>query len=194
MNEVSQEEEILKSARTVAIVGASPDVERPSYRVFEVTERTWDRNGQIFLEPEIEVDTYDTSLPDAPEIIIALYHAHGTSEQFHSEIKSDLDLERLPSGKFATNALVLLLGLVAFNCLRLCGQEALRDEGLPLAERAPVRKKVSRRRLRSVMQDLMYMASRMIAHARRVGLAFGKGNPWYRVWRRVYLRFAAATG
>ncbi len=71
--------------------------------------------------PEIEVDTYDTSLPDAPDIIITWYHAHGTSEQFHSEIKSDMNLERLPSGKFAANALVLLLGLVAYNCLRLCG-------------------------------------------------------------------------
>jgi hypothetical protein len=27
-------------------------------------------------------------------------------EQFHSEFKTDLDIARLPSGKFATNALV----------------------------------------------------------------------------------------
>ncbi|HPP02019.1 MAG TPA: hypothetical protein PLX83_15670 [bacterium] len=30
--------------------------------------------------------------------------------------------------------------------------------------------------------------------ARRTGLAFGRGNPWYRVRRRVYFRFTAATG
>ena len=177
-----------------AFAVAPEGYDHPARRVFEVTERTCDRNGQLFLEPEIEVATFDTSRPEAPDIIIAWYHAHGTSEQFHSEIKSDMDLERLPSGKFATNALVLLLGLVAFNCLRLCGQEALRDEGLPPADRAPVRKKVSRRRLRSVMQDLMYMACRVITHARRAGLSFGRGNAWYRVWRRLYLRFAAATG
>ncbi len=29
---------------------------------------------------------------------------HDTSEQFHSEFKTDMNLERLPSGKFATNA------------------------------------------------------------------------------------------
>ena len=39
-----------------------------------------------------------------------------------------MDLERLPSGKFATNATMLSLGLVAYNILRLCGQTALEAE------------------------------------------------------------------
>jgi hypothetical protein len=39
--------------------------------------------------------------------IIALYRDHGTHEQFHSEFKTDMDLERLPSGKFETNYLVV---------------------------------------------------------------------------------------
>ena len=70
--------------------------------------------------------------------MIELYHQHGTSEQFHSEIKSDMDLERLPSGKFATNALVLSLGQVAYNILRLCGQTSLQQNGhLPTAKRMP---------------------------------------------------------
>jgi uncharacterized protein len=34
MNDMSLEEEILRDSHTVALVGASPDVERPSYRVF----------------------------------------------------------------------------------------------------------------------------------------------------------------
>ena len=38
-----------------------------------------------------------------PRQIIALYADHGTHEQFHSEFKTDLDLERPPSGKFDTN-------------------------------------------------------------------------------------------
>ncbi|MGV0036717.1 MAG: hypothetical protein ACNYPE_17840 [Candidatus Azotimanducaceae bacterium WSBS_2022_MAG_OTU7] len=29
-----------------------------------------------------------------------LYADHGTSEQFHREFKTDMDIERLPSGKF----------------------------------------------------------------------------------------------
>ena len=54
--------------------------------------------------------------------IIRLYHAHGECEQFHSEVKTDMDLERLPSGKFATNALILELGMIAYNILRMIGQ------------------------------------------------------------------------
>lgn len=41
------------------------------------------------------------------------------SKQFHSEIKTDLDLERLPSGKVATKAAAL--ALMAYNLLGLCG-------------------------------------------------------------------------
>jgi hypothetical protein len=33
--------------------------------------------------------------------VIELYRQHATSEQFHSEFKTDLDLERLPTGKFS---------------------------------------------------------------------------------------------
>ena len=37
----------------------------------------------------------------------------------------DLDLERLPSGKFETNALVLALATLAYNILRYIGQNTL---------------------------------------------------------------------
>lgn len=158
--------------------------------VFKVTERTIDAKGQAFLVPEVEVDTYWTSLKIAPEDVIALYEAHGTSEQFHSELKTDMDLERLPSGKFATNALVLRLGLMAYNILRLCGQTALKeDRDLPPSARAPLRKPVKRRRLRSVIQDMIYMACRFTSHARRLGLALWRANPWGPIWERVYFAF-----
>ncbi len=93
--------------------------------VFEVTERTIDRHGQMLLLPELEVNTWWTSLDCDVATIIQLYHQHATCEQFHSELKGDMDLERLPSGKFATNNLVLLLGMFAYNCLRLIGQSSL---------------------------------------------------------------------
>ena len=126
--------------------------------------------------------------------MIELYCQHGTSEQFHSEIKSELDLERLPSGKFATNALLLSLGLVAYNVLRLCGQVALdENQQLPPEEKLPLAKPVFRRRLRSVLQDLMYLAARLTRHARRWGLALGRENPWRFAWQRIYLRFVSST-
>lgn len=80
-------------------------------------KRTIDAKSQLLLLPDSEVDTYYTSLADAPEVIIGQYHNHATSEQFHSKINSELDLERLPSGKFKTNNLLLHLGLAAYNIL-----------------------------------------------------------------------------
>lgn len=93
--------------------------------IYEITERTIDRYGQYFIVPDIELDTYwtNTSLPD--ETVINLYHAHGESEQYHSEIKTDMDVERLPSGKFESNKLVLELTMIAYNILRIIGQESL---------------------------------------------------------------------
>lgn len=49
------------------------------------------------------------------EDVIANYHAHGECEQYYSELKTDMDLERLPSGKFDTNELVLELAILAFT-------------------------------------------------------------------------------
>lgn len=163
-----------------------------AYRiVFEVTERTIDSNGHPLLLPEIEVSTWWTSLRTAPKKVVELYHQHGTSEQFHSELKSDMGLERLPSGKFDTNALMLSLGLVAYNVLRLCGQTALEEnETLADDQKMPLSKPVRRRRLRSVIQDLMYFATRLTRHANRWGLSLWRNNPWRPAWQRVYARFA----
>jgi hypothetical protein len=168
--------------------------EGKQYRVvFEVTQRTIKADGQKLLLPEIEVNTWWTSLKLPAKEVIGLYHAHGTSEQYHSEIKTDLDLERLPSGKFATNATMLSLGLLAYNLLRLCGQEALQQQRrLPSEDRAPLAKKVSRRRLRSVIQDLMYLSAKLTRHANRWRLSFWRNSPWGATWRALYARFRGA--
>lgn len=163
--------------------------------VVEAIRRTMTADGQALLVPELEINTFWTSLKPTQvtaQQVVRLYHDHGTSEQFHSEIKTDMDLERLPSGKFATNALVLECGLVAYNALRLCGQESLRqDRKMPPERKMPIRKKVRRRRLRRVIQDMIYMACRLVRHARRWSLAFWKNNPWRPVWQQVYERFCA---
>ena len=154
--------------------------------VFEVIERTIDRDGNALLLPLIEVNTWWTSLSKqeaSAKEVVAAYHDHGTSEQFHSEIKSDMALERLPSGKFSTNALVLTLSVLAFNMLRLCGQVAIDKGYVP-------RREVKLRRLRKVIQDLMYTAARVIRHARRLKLALSRCNPFRKAWMQTYLVFA----
>ena len=143
---------------------------RPGKRValFEVHEtRTIDKRGQQLLVPEIEIEGWWTSLEFDEETIIALYADHGTSEQYHREFKTDLDIERLPSGKFATNALILACAQLAYNILRWIGQNGL------LGPDAPPRHRAKRLLLRTVMQELMYLAARLIQSARRLKLAFG---------------------
>lgn len=90
----------------------------PLFMVVEMSERSTDTKTQeVFLFPELEVSTWWTNMPEYEEACIRVYHNHATSEQFHSELKSDIGLENMPSGKFETNALVLNLATLTFNCL-----------------------------------------------------------------------------
>jgi len=162
--------------RTVIKRKESPE---PLSVAYKVSERTIKANGQMLLIPEIEADTFWTSLPDSAETIVHLYEEHGTSEQFHSEIKTDMDLERLPSNNFDCNDLVLRIGLFAYNILRIIGQVSLMVDNSGLV-------KVSRRRLKTVIQNLIYLASRVVYHARYYKLRFGVYCPWFKIFRRVY--------
>lgn len=137
--------------------------------VVQVTERTIDKKGQRLLVPDIELQGWWTSLDVSAEQVIKLYQHHGTHEQFHSEIKTDLDLERLPSGKFDTNDAIVHLASFAYNCLRLLGQLGL------TGEIAPIRHPAKRRRLKTVLQEIMYRAAKFVAHARQLVLDFGRG-------------------
>ena len=89
---------------------------------------------------------------------------------------------------------MLSLGLMAYNVLRLCGQRALREQRrLPAEERAPLKKKVFRRRLWSVIQDLMYLAAQFLRHANRWRMVFHRNSPWGATWRCLYARFSGAS-
>lgn len=93
--------------------------------VYQIIERTIDKRGQILMIPDIELNMFWTNPGRTDDEVIASYHAHGECEQYHSELKTDMDVERLPSGKFATNALVLELTIIAFDLLRMIDQESL---------------------------------------------------------------------
>jgi len=156
--------------------GGAKSAMPPVAVAFEVIERSTDPDGNALLIPAIEVNTYWTNLPCAASEVCALYHDHGTSEQFHSELKSDLDIEQLPSGKFCVNKIVLLCGMLAFNLLRMLGQEVITRSHL-----APVKIKVGRWRLKTVLQNIVYCAVRVIRHGRSIKLHFGKNCPWFDV-------------
>jgi len=154
--------------RSVQLAG----VGRPVRRVLRLVERTIGAAGQQLILPEYELDGWTTTLPAriGAGQVIALYADHGTHEQFHAEFKTDLDLTRLPSGKFCTNALVCALAAVAMNILRLMGQQGL------LGPDAPVRHAAKRRRIKTVMQELIYRAGRLIEHGRRFILGLGAND------------------
>lgn len=154
---------------------------------YEITERTIDKYGQFNLVPDVEVETWWTNLGDPDEEIIRLYHAHGECEQFHSEVKTDMDLERLPSGKFATNALILELGMIAYNILRMIGQGTI-------GERAPRQKRnVKRRRLRTVISNLIMMAGHVTMHARQLIIGLGKSNVWWHIFSDICQKYAVTN-
>lgn len=129
--------------------------------VRECIKRTMDKTGQILIEPEYEIKQYYTSIDSqiSDEEIINLYHEHATCEQYHSEIKTDMDLDRLPSGKFNTNEIVLRLAQLTFNILRMIGQASIvfQRDGL----------NIKRKRIRTVIKDIIYFASKIVTHARQ---------------------------
>jgi hypothetical protein len=124
--------------------------------VFEVTERKTDRTGNRLLFPEIEVNSWWTNLDCEAGKVIELYHCHATSEQFHGELKGDMGVERLPSGKLAVNKILLAVAMNAYNALRLLGQRSMVKES---------RMKLKRKRLGKVIRDLICVAGKVVKHA-----------------------------
>jgi len=154
----------------------------PARRIFRLVERTIDRHGNPLLLPDYELEGWTTTLPVTfgMQEVIDLYKDHATHEQFHAEFKTDLDLERLPSGKFETNYLVCAMAALAMNILRLMGQNAL------LGKDAPLRHAAKRRRMKTVLQELMFKAARMIRHAGQWVLGLGANDSAYTVFERLY--------
>ena len=105
------------------------------------------------LFPETEIDMYWTSLGVSDEEVIELYHNHAVCEQYHSEIKTDMGIERLPSGKFETNALILKLTMIAYNILRIIGTAAMKGNDMPVRHST-----IKRRRIRTVIDNLILIA------------------------------------
>ena len=142
--------------------------------IYDITERACDHDGQYYVLPKIECDMYSVSVDFPDTDIIELYHKHGEMEQYHSEIKTDLGAEQLPSGKFTTNELVLELVQLAYNIMRIMGQLSLEIEDIPL------KRPVKRRRLRTVLHRIILCPGILTKHARQVRLDLGRSNPWRR--------------
>lgn len=66
------------------------------------------------------------------------------------------------------------------NLLRLIGMHTLH------VEKAPVRHSAQRRRIKTVIQEMIYKAARMIHHAGRFVLGLGANDSGFDVFARHY--------
>jgi hypothetical protein len=175
-----------KEVYTGVLTGAHPKAPGEEHlpeldQVFRVTRRWIDRDGTRLLFPDVEVEVYWTNLYEDPQTVIELYHNHGTSEQFHSELKTDMNIERFPSGKFAVNAMLLHVAMVVFNVLRHIGQTALR-----FTRNLPYWHKGRRKRIGKVISDLIRVSCKLVHHAQRWTLRLWEHDPWLAVFKQVY--------
>ena len=69
--------------------------------------------------------------------------------------------------------LVLELTVLAYNILRLIGQESLKSRRAPKTKHP-----VKRRRIKTVIGNLIQVAGHIITHGRRIVLEIGCSNLW----------------
>jgi len=166
----------------VTVDGRKTNREVSCRMVVKVVQRTQDKNGSPLLFPDIEVEGWLTDLSQSEfddQAVISLYCDHATCEQFHGEFKTDLGIERLPSGKFPTNFLIMCLGQLAFNILRIIGQNALKTGLMPGRKRD----KRKRLRIRTVLQNIMYMACQYMIRNRKKLVKLAEHN----IFSKIYM-------
>ena len=72
--------------------------------------------------------------------------------------------------------------MIAYNLLRMIGQESLKHK-------QPEKRKVRRRRLRTVIGNLVLCASHVTRHARQTVMALGRSNTWRQAFQGIWRRF-----
>ena len=87
-----------------------------------------------------------------------------------------MDIERLPSGKFSTNEIVLGLG---GNILRLIGQINCKLE-------TSKKRTIERKRIKSVIKDMIMLASKLVKHARKKVIKIYKEEIQINIFREIY--------
>ncbi|MCP4267560.1 MAG: IS1380 family transposase [Candidatus Brocadiaceae bacterium] len=152
--------------------------------VVQATEELEDRNGQRYIVPKYKIETYWTNLYENSNEVIELYHQHGTSEQFHSELKSDMGVERLPSSSFKTNSLVLVLANIAYNLLRKIGIDMVPIDG-GQHQKNPIK----RRRIKTVLQNIIYTACKWVKTKGKNLLYWGCDSPNWWIIKKLYKQY-----
>ncbi len=162
-------------------------IQKSCRRILSVIELHNDiNNGQPLLIPYRSIHMWRTNLPKTkynPQQVIELYKDHGTSEQFHSEFKTDLDIERLPSSKFKTNQLYMAIAQIGFNLIRIIGDKAVRLKILKINDNR------SRIRIRTVMLKIILQPCKFIRKHKKWTISLPRPNPLSSIFYRLYFEF-----
>ncbi len=155
--------------------------------IAEVRTSEFMPDGTRYISEELgaEAATWWTSLPDAdPRTVVMLYHDHATMEQHHGELKTDMGIERLPSGKFETNRLYLQLAYVAMTVNRLIGDRAAACD--PSLSPRPSRPAPKRLRMRTILKRYVFVPCRLVWTGRRFKIVLTSGYAHYDVFREIH--------
>lgn len=94
-----------------------------------------------------------------------------------------MGIEHLPSGRFETNALILKLTMIAYNIL-IIGTESMKKNDMSVCHST-----IKRRRIRTIIVNLMLVAGHLTVHARKLRLALGGSNGWIYTFFRLAATF-----
>ena len=119
-----------------------------------------------------------------------MYREHATSEQFHSELKTDMNMELLPSHHFATNSLILKLSVLAFNALRLISDNALLI-GPTFKSYRNRKMKLDRIRIATTIKSFMKVPFRLVRHAKKIIFRLGREYIHYKTFVTLHNFFRA---
>ncbi|MBQ7271771.1 MAG: IS1380 family transposase [Campylobacter sp.] len=111
-----------------------------------------------------------------------LYKNHATSEQYHSEVKTDMNMELLPSHAFATNKAFFALVAVAFNINRNIGDSAVACD---TSFQHHKWHKTERIRIGTVIKTLLKIPCVVRLHAREVKLNFSKNEVYFNTFKML---------
>jgi hypothetical protein len=161
----------------------------PCWRVADVVVDTLDSDGRPVgneLEHAKSWSWWTNLETGDPWTIVELYRQHASMEQCHGELKSDMHFERMPSGKFSTNALFLQMAAVSFNILRWMGFKLL-ESGAPLPGFREGRQP-GRLRLRTIIDNICLMPAALTATGGRARIAVYAGDPWFHAFKEMHAR------
>lgn len=77
----------------------------------------------------------------------------------------------------------LELAMAAYNILRMIGDKSI-------GPNHPMKPPVKRRRIGTVIKNLVMIACHITRHARRTKLGLGRSNIWRKTFQKVYLSFS----